>query len=52
MMVGANICPEQLVSIAERTIIEADTGICILAEPSINADNIDSDLENSSLIQI
>jgi len=25
MMVGANICPEQLVSIAERTIIEADT---------------------------
>ena len=27
MMVGQNICPEQLLSIAERTIIEADTGI-------------------------
>ena len=26
MMVGANICQEQLLSIAERTIIEADTG--------------------------
>ena len=26
MMVGANICPEQLISIAERTIMEADTG--------------------------
>ena len=26
MMVGQNICPEQLLSIAERTIIEADTG--------------------------
>jgi len=25
MMVGQNICPEQLLSIAERTIIEADT---------------------------
>ena len=25
MMVGANICEEQLVSIAERTIMEADT---------------------------
>jgi len=25
MMVGANICPEQLLSIAERTIMEADT---------------------------
>ena len=24
MMVGANICPEQLLSIAERTILEAD----------------------------
>ena len=26
MMVGANISPEQLLSIAERTIMEADTG--------------------------
>jgi calcineurin B family protein 1 len=25
MMVGANICEEQLISIAERTIMEADT---------------------------
>ncbi len=27
MMVGANISPEQLLSIAERTIMEADTGM-------------------------
>jgi calcineurin B family protein 1 len=25
MMMGANICEEQLISIAERTIMEADT---------------------------